>query len=191
MLFGEDERVSATRPLPEIELRPPTADDEFLFLSSARMSADLHGPWYLAPRTSEEFHAYLERCASPANEGFLIFEPESGGLAGSVTISNIVRRNFNSAYLGYAAFAPHEGKGLMAAGLRAVVGEAFRRLALHRLEANVQPGNVASIALIEGLGFRLEGHSPRYLHIDGDWRDHDRYAITAEEWPTPGTDDGS
>ena len=186
MLFGEDGSVAALGSLPEIELRSPTADDEFLFLSAARMSAELHGPWYSAPGTSEEFHAYLERCGSPANEGFLIFEAAGGGLAGSATISNIVRRNFNSGYLGYAAFVPHEGKGLMAAGLRAVVGEAFRRLALHRLEANVQPGNVASAALVERLGFRLEGHSPRYLHLDGEWRDHDRYAITAEEWPTPG-----
>jgi ribosomal-protein-alanine N-acetyltransferase len=174
--------MAPLRALPEIELRTPTAEDEFLFLSAARMSAELHGPWYTAPGTSEEFHAYLDRCSSPTHEGFLIFEP-GGGLAGSVTISNIVRRNFNSAYLGYAAFVPHAGKGLMSAGLQAVIGEAFRGLALHRLEANVQPGNTASIALVERLGFRLEGRSPRYLHIGGEWRDHDRYAITAEEWP--------
>lgn len=50
------------------------------------------------------------------------------------------------------------------------------------LEANIQPGNVASIALVKSLGFRLEGHSARYLKIAGEWRDHERYAITVEEW---------
>ena len=172
--------------LPEIELRAPSADDEFLFLSAARMSAELHRPWYTAPGTSEEFHAYLDRCASPTHEGFLITEAEGGGLAGSATISNIVRRNFSSAHLGYAAFTPYEGRGLMSAGLRAVVGEAFGPLGLHRLEANVQPDNTDSVALITNIGFRLEGHSPRYLQINGEWRDHDRFAITAEEWHPEG-----
>ena len=170
--------------LPAIELRAPSTDDEFLFLSAARMSVELHRPWYMAPGTSEEFHAYLDRCASPSSEGFLIIEAESGGLAGSATISNIVRRNFRSAHLGYAAFLPHAGKGLMTAGLNAVIDEAFGPLDLHRLEANVQPDNADSIALISRIGFRLEGHSPRYLEIFGEWRDHDRFALTAEEWAT-------
>ncbi len=71
---------------------------------------------------------------------------------------------------------------LMKQALALVISEAFGQLALHRLEANVQPSNVASSALIKSLGFRLEGHSERYLKIASEWRDHDRYAITVEEW---------
>ena len=69
----------------------------------------------------------------------------------------------------------------MKAGLQLVLDEAFGPLALHRIEANIQPGNAASIALALGAGFRLEGYSPRYLLIGGQWRDHERYALTADE----------
>ena len=57
----------------------------------------------------------------------------------------------------------------------------FGALGLHRVEANIQPGNAPSIALARGAGFRLEGFSPRYLLIGGQWRDHERYAITNDE----------
>ena len=67
-------------------------------------------------------------------------------------------------------------------GLELVLRHAFLELALHRLEANIQPGNAASIALARGAGFQREGFSPRYLKIGGRWRDHERWAMLAEEW---------
>jgi len=95
-------------------------------------------------------------------------------------VSEIVRGAFRSAYLGYYAFAPHDGHGLMAEGLALVIRDAFRRLRLHRVEANIQPGNKASLRLVRRLGFRREGYSPRYLKIAGRWRDHERWALLAD-----------
>jgi ribosomal-protein-alanine N-acetyltransferase len=88
---------------------------------------------------------------------------------------------FQSAYLGYYAFAAHAGTGLMREGFRLVLRELFGRHRLHRVEANIQPENLRSRAFVEGLGFRLEGYSPRYLEIGGRWRDHERWALLAEE----------
>ncbi len=70
----------------------------------------------------------------------------------------------------------------MTAGVRAVISRAFGELRLHRLEANIQPDNEASRRLVQRLGFRLEGFSPRYLKIAGKWRDHERWALTLEQW---------
>ncbi len=115
----------------------------------------------------------------PENRAFLVCVKETGRIAGVVNLTNIVLGLFRSGYLGYYAFAGFERRGLMREGLQAVVRSAFRDLGLHRLEANIQPGNAASIALVKSIRFQKEGYSPRYLKIGGRWRDHERWAIVA------------
>jgi [ribosomal protein S5]-alanine N-acetyltransferase len=134
------------------------------------------------PATAAAYRAYLRRVRQPAHAGYLVCHASSGELVGVVNVSEIVRGHFQSAYLGYYAFTPHTGQGLMAEGFALVVTDAFRRLGLHRLEANVQPGNTASRRLVRRLGFRREGFSPRYLTVAGRWRDHERWAILREDW---------
>ena len=151
------------------------------FLAAAANSRKLYGQWTAAPRNAREFAEYLKRFKSPANIGHWILT-ESGELAGVVNISEIVRGRFRSGYLGYYGFAPHDGRGYMTEGIRAVISSAFRKLGMHRLEANIQPGNERSRRLVQRLGFKLEGFSPRYLKIAGKWRDHERWAITKEDW---------
>lgn len=162
-----------------VYLRPPKSSDEREFLASVKKSGDLHSPWTLPPSTPEHFRAYLERMSAPENAAFLVCRPADNCLVGVFNITNIVRGAFQSGYLGYYVFAGHERQGLMRKGLEAVVRFAFQSLKLHRLEANIQPTNVASIALVKACGFLQEGYSPRYLKINGRWRDHARWAILA------------
>ena len=151
------------------------------FLAAVKRSRKLHGHWAAPPQTAKAFNKSLERLGSKAHVGYWVLT-ESGELAGVININEIVRGSFRSGYLGYYAFAPHNGRGYMTAGLRTVVSRAFRQLRLHRLEANIQPDNEASRRLVKRLGFKLEGFSPRYLKIAGKWRDHERWAVTAEDW---------
>ena len=101
----------------------------------------------------------------------------TGELVGAINLTNIVYGVFKSGYLGYFVFKGHEGRGFMKRGLSLVVRHAFRELGLHRLEANIQPSNVSSIALVQSCGFSKEGYSPAYLKIGGKWRDHERWAL--------------
>jgi [ribosomal protein S5]-alanine N-acetyltransferase len=158
-------------------IRPPALSDLKPFLAAVRASQALHHPWVAAPDTPAKFRAYIRRMVPPANYCFLICHRETGTLVGVISVTSIVRGLFRSGYLGYYAFAGSERQGLMRQGLQAVVRHAFKSLKLHRLEANIQPGNAASIALVSSCGFKKEGYSPRYLKVGGRWRDHERWAV--------------
>jgi ribosomal-protein-alanine N-acetyltransferase len=119
----------------------------------------------------------LARMSTAEYRSFLVCTRDSNEIAGVVNISNIVMGMLRGAHLGYYAFAGFERRGLMGEGIRAVVRVAFSQIRLHRLEANIQPTNAASIALVRSCGFTKEGFSPRYLKIGGRWRDHERWAI--------------
>ena len=164
-----------------VTIRPLRAEDESAFLALVRDSRGLHRPWAYPPERSDQFQDLLARCRRDDCLCLLAADRETGRIAGVFTISQIVRGALQSAYLGYYGHQRHTGQGYMGAALEQVLDHAFGALALHRVEANIQPGNAPSIALARGAGFRLEGFSPRYLLIGGRWRDHERYAITAEE----------
>jgi [ribosomal protein S5]-alanine N-acetyltransferase len=171
----------ATRPGSRVELRDLVLADRDAFLEMVRESRDLHRPWTYPPERPDQFNDLVSRTGRDDFVCLAAVLAENGELVGIFTISQIVRGYFQSAYLGYYANARHAGKGLMAEAMMLVLDHAFGPLALHRLEANIQPGNQPSIALARGAGFRLEGFSPRYLLIGGQWRDHERFAITADE----------
>jgi len=169
---------------PRVGIRPYTYADGPEFTTRARESRALHSPWLSPPTTDEAYATYAgPLIEGRARAGFLVCERGSrsgGAIAGFININNIVEGAFRCGALGYGAFAHAAGRGLMSEGMGLVTQYAFDVLKLHRLEINVQPGNTASIALARGRGFRLEGFSPDFLHIDGAWRDHERWALTAE-----------
>jgi ribosomal-protein-alanine N-acetyltransferase len=122
-----------------------------------------HAPW---------IEAFLDQVAR---------ERDGDGLVGVLTLSQIVMGNFRSAYLGYWGYPHCAGRGLMTQALRATVRFAFDELGLHRVEANIRPDNLRSIALVRRVGFRREGFSPRYLRIGDGWHDHERWALLADD----------
>jgi [ribosomal protein S5]-alanine N-acetyltransferase len=158
----------------------PSPADAQEFTAAVRASDSLR-PWVDPPATPERFASYLQRAAREDHASYLIRHAECGALVGFANISNVVRGALQSGYLGYGGFASHAGRGLMTEGVGAVVRAAFGELGLHRVEANIQPANLPSVNLARRLGFRREGFSPRYLMIDGDWRDHERWALLADE----------
>jgi [ribosomal protein S5]-alanine N-acetyltransferase len=132
--------------------------DEFLRLD--RASRRFYRGRVMPPVTARQWSAYLARRRRPDSPGYLICRTSDDALVGGININEIVRGVFRSGYLGYQ------------------IGP----LRLHRVEANIQPGNRGSIALVRRAGFRREGLSRRYLKIGGRWRDHERWALTVEEW---------
>jgi ribosomal-protein-alanine N-acetyltransferase len=166
----------------QVYVRPPEARDEREFVSLMRSSRSFHRPWATAPTDTERFSAYLMDSRRPDFEATLVCRHEDDAILGFFNLSQIARGSMQSAYLGYAVGKPFAGHGYMREGIQLVLRRAFVEMRLHRIEANIQPGNAASVALAAGAGFRREGFSPRYLKISGRWRDHERWALLAEEW---------
>jgi [ribosomal protein S5]-alanine N-acetyltransferase len=164
-----------------VTLSHPGRDDEAEFLACMRASRKLHRPWIYPPLTPEDYARYLDSLDA-GKVGYLGRRREDGAIVGWANVSQIIRGGLQSAFLGYSGIAGHAGQGYMTEVLQLVLRDAFTRLKLHRLEANIQPGNAPSIRLAQRCGFELEGFSPRYLKVGGRWCDHERWAIRSETW---------
>jgi ribosomal-protein-alanine N-acetyltransferase len=145
-----------------------------------------YGSWHdlNSPSSFRAVYADLKRSARQgAAMPFAVCYVENGEerLVGQLTLGNIVRRAFCSAYAGYWVDAAVAGRGVIPTALALSVDHAFRVGGLHRIEVNIRPENKASRRVVEKLGFREEAYHPRYLHIDGAWRDHVGYALTTED----------
>ena len=163
-------------------LRPPTKRDLAEFIALNRASARFHRGLVSPPTQPEQYAAFLSRCRRADCACFLICRTEDGAIVGSINLSQIFHGGFQNAYLGYHVGGPYAGQGYLTDALRLVLRYAFEDLKLHRLEANIQPENVASLALVRRAGFVREGFSRRYLKVCGRWRDHERWAVIAEDW---------
>ena len=163
-------------------LRAPSREDAKELIALNRASRILHRGLVSPPINNQQFASYLRRCNAPNHQGFVVCRVEDAMIVGVMNLSEIVQGFFRSAYLGYYAFEPFAGRGYMTEGLSLLLNHAFKVLKLHRIEANIQPQNTASKALVKRAGFKLEGYSPRYLKVCGHWRDHERWALLVEDW---------
>lgn len=174
----------------KVFLRQPKIGDYEEFAKLAFESRKFHKNLVSPPVEPKGFVELLERNENPANEFLLICRLEDKAIAGSVNLSQIFRRAFQNAYLGYYLFEKFTGHGLMNEAVSLMLSHAFKTLRLHRIEANVQPQNIASIKVLEKNGFTKEGFSRKYLKIGGRWRDHERWAIIVEDWKSDGKQRG-
>jgi len=176
-----------------VYLRTPTETDREAFVALRLASAGSLAPW--EPRMGDvdeqfgdqSFDRLLDRCESESDAPFLIHRTSDDEIVGYVGLGQIFRGPFWSCYIGYWIGDPYVGRGYATAGVRACLQTAFAPeseggLGLHRVEAGIIPTNHASIALVRRVGMRKEGYSPRYLEVNGEWRDHERWAITVEDW---------
>ncbi|WP_347355127.1 GNAT family N-acetyltransferase [Intrasporangium sp.] len=174
-------------------VRPPTEADAAAYAEAVSRSARRLADFAIADPNN---FADVIRAQSPTFRTFLIEARDAEGdhgLVGRVNVSNVVRGAFRSAAMGYDAYDPYAGRGLFVEGLELVIDIAFSDepagMGLHRIEANIQPTNSRSAGLVRSLGFVHEGFSREYLHLPGKddpnraWRDHDRYAMLASDWP--------
>lgn len=150
-------------------------------------------PWEPRPEAGlpdpvEDPEAFRARCGAWERQrqfdtahGFGLFLPD-GTLVGEVSLGNVQRGPLQTATVGYWVDRDHAGQGLVPAGVVVVLRHGFETLRLHRIEAGIVPRNRASRRVAEKLGLRPEGTSLRLVQINGTWEDHERYAITAEEW---------
>ena len=166
----------------KVFLRAPTKNDQAEFIALNRASKRFHSSLVSPPTTAEQFGTFLQRSHREDSISFFICLVADDAIIGAISLSQIFRDGFQSAYLGYYVGARYAGQGYMTEAMQLVLRYTFEYLKLHRLEANIQPGNLASLALVKHGGFEREGYSRRYLKVCGRWRDHERWAILAEDW---------
>jgi len=163
---------------PRVYIRKVRIEDKEELLKLTRFSREMHEPWISPPLNDASFHSYINRTETDDHEGFVLCLKESDVIIGVINVNNIVKGSFRNASLGYYVGSKYFGNGYMEEGLILVTEYAFKILSLHRLEANVQPDNQKSKDLVKRCGFRKEGMSEAFLFIDGEWKDHERWAIT-------------
>lgn len=158
----------------------PQAADEEAFLKAMRDSIGLHHPWVSAPKNHAGWQRYMDRLQKVNETGFLVKTLQDGAICGVINLNVITYEALCSAYVSYFGVVGQAEKGYMKEGMLQVIRHAFDELGLHRLEANIQPMNLASVGLARSTGFEYEGYSPRFLKINGVWCDHERWAVLAD-----------
>lgn len=160
-----------------LSLRKIKHADADTFLALARKNREYHRPWIAVPWNKKSFASYADEMWTTEDRAYLVIREDTNAFVGVIELRDIFLGDFRNAYACWYAFAEQSGQGFMRAALQAVIEIAFGKLHLHRLEANIQPENIQSIYLAKVCGFNLEGYSPKFLRKNGEWRDHERWAM--------------
>jgi [ribosomal protein S5]-alanine N-acetyltransferase len=173
----------------DVVLRPLRRRDRKAWREARERNRDWLRPWDATspagthpPRTFGSMVRHTERQAAAGQAMPFVIEID-GVLVGQVTVNNVVRGSAQFASIGYWIDQDHAGRGLMTRAVAMAIDHCFFVLKLHRVDVAIRPENTASLRVVEKLGITEYGFAPRFLHIDGDWRDHRLFAITREECP--------
>lgn len=173
-----------------IGLRPIRLRDAAAWREVRRVNADWLRPWEATLPIGEldapmSFAGMVRRLRAEAREGRSLpwIITLDGALVGQMTVGGIARGSLQSAYIGYWIDSRVAGRGITPTAVAMATDHCFDALGLHRVEINIRPENAASLRVVEKLGFRPEGQRERYLHIDGDWRDHLTFALCRDDVP--------
>jgi ribosomal-protein-alanine N-acetyltransferase len=162
-------------------LRRAGEDDRDEFLAMVAASRELHARWIHPPADARDYGAFLVRSRKRTGASFLVCRRTDGLIVGVFNLNEISSMT-HTAFCSYYVHAGFARQGLMTEGLQLILRHAFLGLRFQALGASIQPGNVASIALIQRAGFRPEKAPPRYLRLAGSWRGHPTWSITAQRW---------
>lgn len=175
----------------QVTLRPLRLRDAKAWRALRLRNLEWLKPWEgtLPPNTSRpsdlpsSFSAMVRRQRREAQLGTTLpwLITVDGALAGQLTVGGITYGSQRGAFIGYWIDRDQAGRGIMPTAVAMAIDYCFQHLELHRIEINIRPENAASLRVVEKLGLRNEGVSPSYLHIDGAWRDHLRFAVTEDE----------
>ena len=174
----------------DVTLRPLAASDARAWRDARRRNSAWLVPWDAtvppgADARPSTFRSLVRRLHRQARAGTTYpFAIEvDGRFAGQITVNNIVRGSAQFASVGYWIDQQYAGRGVMPRAVAMVIDHCFTVAGLHRIEIAIRPENSNSLRVVEKLGLHEVGYAPKFLHIDGAWRDHRVYAITAEECP--------
>ncbi|MFN8189199.1 MAG: GNAT family protein [Nocardioidaceae bacterium] len=172
----------------DVTVRPLALSDARDWRRARERNAAWLRPWDAtvppgAEARPQTFRSLVKRLRRSAEAGTTLpFAIEvDGHFAGQVTVSNIVRGSAQFASVGYWIDQAYAGRGVMPLAVAMVIDHCFTKVGLHRLEISIRPENSNSLRVVEKLGIHEVGYAPRYLHIDGEWRDHRMFGVTAEE----------
>ncbi len=171
-----------------VMLRHPVERDRDAYIALRRESRAFLERWEPLPpsgvewNSEEAFDRFLTTSNSEISQRFLVCARTPDQIMGQLSLGGIMRGSLQQCFMGYWIGAPFAGKGFMTEAVKLAQRLAFRELRLHRIEVNMQPINEPSKRLAKACGFRYEGYSPRYLEIDGVWVDHERWAMTVEDY---------
>ncbi len=177
-----------------VMLRPPERGDweEWAGLrsESRRFLTPWEPSWAPDSLSRGAFRRRLQRYAidwrTDQGYSFFLYRLDDGALVGGIGLSNVRRGVAETGSLGYWVGERHARQRYMSQGLQLILGFAFQRLKLHRVEAACLPHNAPSRSLLLKSGFREEGYAREYLCIDGRWQDHMLFALLRDEWTGAG-----